>query len=67
MQSECGKGISVGVHIICIYVCGPNFFFESYLSNRLTFSNIRGRTSRQINRLALPLLLQKRFPRRVNN
>ena len=30
--------------------------FESYFSNRLTFSNIRGRTSDQIYRLALPLL-----------
>ena len=29
---------------------------ELYFSDRLTFSNIRGRTSRQIYRLALPLL-----------
>ena len=29
--------------------------FESYFSDRLTFSNIRGRTSRRIYRLALPL------------
>ena len=29
--------------------------FESYFSDRLTFSNIRSRTSRQIYRLALPL------------
>ena len=28
--------------------------FESYFSDRLTFSNIHGRTSRQIGRLALP-------------
>ena len=30
--------------------------FESYFSDRLTFSNIHSRTSRQIYRLALPLL-----------
>ena len=43
-------------------------YFESYFSDRLTFSNIRGRTSRRIYRLALPLLsfLQKPFPRQVN-
>ena len=29
--------------------------FESYFSDRLTFSNISGRTSRRIYRLALPL------------
>ena len=29
---------------------------ESYFSDRFTFSNIRGRTSRRIYRLALPLL-----------
>ena len=29
---------------------------ELYFSDQLTFSNIRGRTSRQIYRLALPLL-----------
>ena len=30
--------------------------FQLYFSDRLTFSNIRGRTSCQIYRLALPLL-----------
>ena len=30
--------------------------FKSYFSDRLTFSNIRGRTSRQIYRLVLALL-----------
>ena len=30
-------------------------FFESYFSDRLTFSNIRSRTSHRIYRLALPL------------
>ena len=45
----------VGVHILYIYVCGPKKF-ESYFSDRLTFSNIRGRNSRQIYRLARPLL-----------
>ena len=29
--------------------------FESYFRDRLTFSNIRSRTSRRIDRLALPL------------
>ena len=51
--------IGVGVHIciyIYIYVCGPKKNFESYFSGRLTFSNIRGRTSCPIYRLVLPLL-----------
>ena len=38
-----------------MYVCGQNKI-ESYFSDRLTFSNIRGRTSRRMYRLALPLL-----------
>ena len=37
-----------------IYVCGPKKI-ESYFSDRLNFSNIRGSTSCQIYRLALPL------------
>ena len=49
MQREQGKVIGVGI----IYVCGEKN--ESYFSDRLTFSNIRGRTLRQIYRLALPL------------
>ena len=40
--------------------------FESYFSDRLTFSNIHGRTSRRIYRLALPLLPPECFRRRVN-
>ena len=36
------------------YVCGQKKF-ESYFSDRLTFSNVHGRTSRRIYRLALPL------------
>ena len=49
--------IGVGVHIY-IYVClWAKIFFESYFSDRLIFSNIRGRTSHRIYRLALlPLL-----------
>ena len=47
--------IGVGVHILYIYVCRPKKF-ESYFSDRLTFSNIRGRNSHQIYRLARPLL-----------
>ena len=53
--SEQDKVIGVDVHIR-IYVCGQKKKFESYFSDRLTFSNIRGRTSRQIYRLALSLL-----------
>ena len=49
VQRERGKVTGVGVHI-CICVCGPKKYFESYFSDRLTFS-----TSRQIYRLALPL------------
>ena len=51
-QREWGKVIGVGVHV---YVCGPRKKIESYFSDRLTFSNICGRTSRRIYRLALPL------------
>ena len=51
--SDQGKVIGVGVHI---YICGHQKKFESYFSDRLTFSNIRGRTSRRIYRLALPPL-----------
>ena len=47
--------IGVGVHIVYIYVCGQKIF-ESYFSDRLTFSNIHCRTSHQIYRLARPLL-----------
>ena len=52
--SEQGKVIGVGVHIY-VYV-DTKKIFESYFSDQLTFSNIRGWTSRQIYRLALPLL-----------
>ena len=51
---------SLGVHIvyicihIAIYACGQKKI-ESYFSDRLTVSNIRGRNSRRIYRLALPL------------
>ena len=54
-QREQGKVIGAGVLIYKVYVdCGQKKF-ESYLSDRLTFSNICSRTSRQIYRLALPL------------
>ena len=50
-----GYVIGSGVHIY-IYIClWMKKIFESYFSDRLTFSNIRSRTSRQIYRLALPL------------
>ena len=59
-QHERGELIGVGVHIyICIYAymfVDKKNMFESYFSDRLTFSNIRSRTSCQIYRLALPLL-----------
>ena len=42
--------IGSGVHIFV-----DKKIFESYFSDRLTFSNIRSRTSRRIYRLALPL------------
>ena len=41
---------------LCDRVClWTQKIFESYFSDRLTFSNIRSRTSRQIYRLALSL------------
>ena len=46
-----GKVIGCGVHI-CLWT---KKIFESYFRDRLTFSNIRSRTSRRIYRLALPL------------
>ena len=49
-----GLGVLVYIYIY-IYVCGQKIF-ELYFSDQLTFSNIRGRTSRQIYRLALALL-----------
>ena len=52
-----GKVIGVGVHVyiyICMFV--DQKMFESYFSDRLTFSNICGRTSRLIYRLSLLLL-----------
>ena len=58
--------IGVGVHIyilyvfICIYVCGPEIF-ESYFSDRLTFSNIRGTTSRRIYRLSTTAFSRNAF------
>ena len=42
--------------IFLVYICLWTKNFESYFSDRLTLSYIRGRTSRQIYRLALPLL-----------
>ena len=56
-QRERGKVIGCGVHIyIYIYIClWTKKKFESYFRDRLTFSNIRSRTSRRIYRLALPL------------
>ena len=48
-QYERGEMIGVGVHI---YICGEK---KSYLSIRLTFSNICGMTFCRIYRLALPL------------
>ena len=56
-QHEWGKVIGVGVHIYMYILClWTKTFFESFFSDQLTFSNIRGRTSPLIYRLALPLL-----------
>ena len=42
-------------HMFCHICLWTKKIFESYFRDRLTFSNIRSRTSRQIYRLALPL------------
>ena len=42
------------IYIYMTFVDKKNF--ELYFSDRLTFSNIRGKTSRRIYRLAVPLL-----------
>ena len=56
-QRERGYVIWSGVHIyICLW---SKKIFESYFRNRLTFSNIRSRTSPRIYRLALPLRAPK--------
>ena len=48
-QHEQGKVVSVVVHIqVYIYMFVDQKKFESYFSDRLTFSNIRSRTSRRI-------------------
>ena len=57
-QHEWGKVIDRGVHIyiyIYIYMSMVEKKFESYFRDRLTFSNVDSRTSRQIYRLALLL------------
>ena len=55
-QCERGKVIGCGVHIYILYIClWTKKKFESYFGDRLTFSNIRSRTSCRIYRLALPL------------
>ena len=51
-----GYMIGSGVHICTLYIClWTKHIFESYFRDRLTFSNIRSRTSRRIYRLALSL------------
>ena len=54
-QRERGKVIGLGV-LVYIYMFVVKKKFESYFSDRLTFSNIRGRTSRLIYRLVLALI-----------
>ena len=54
MQHERGKVVGVG-SLIYVCVCLWTIKFDLYFSDRLTFSNIRGRTSRLIYRLALSL------------
>ena len=58
MQHERGKVIGVGV---CVYICLWKKKIESYFSNRLTFSNIRAKTSCKIYRQALLLLSPEKF------
>ena len=44
------------LHVLSdIYMFVDEKIFESYFRDRLTFSNIRSRTSHQIYRLALPM------------
>ena len=51
-----GAGVHIYIYIYIICVClWTKKILESYFSNRLTYSNIRSRTSHQIYRLALPL------------
>ena len=45
----------VSIYIYTIYVCGRKKYLNRTFRDRLTFSNIRSRTSRRIYRLALPL------------
>ena len=53
-QRERGKVMGLGV---LVYIClWSKKIFESYFSDRLTFSNIHGRTSLRIYRLVLALL-----------
>ena len=62
-----GKVNRAGVHVyiymcVCVCVClWTQKIFESYFSDRLTFSNIRSRTSGRIYRLALLLRAPERL------
>ena len=48
--------IGAGVYIyICVCLWTKKYLNRMYFRDRLTFSNIRSRTSRRIYRLALPL------------
>ena len=47
--------------LVSIYVCGTKTFFESYFSDRLTFSNIRSRTSHRIYKPSVPLRAPETF------
>ena len=59
-QRERGKVVGLGV-VVYIYMFVVKKIFESYFSDRLTFSNIRSRTSRRIYRLVLALLSLETF------
>ena len=58
-HAEQGVMCSGLVSIYCMFVDLKTF--ESYFTYQLTFSNISGRTSRQIYRLVLPLLSPEMF------
>ena len=61
------KVIGAGVHIIIyIYMFVDEKKFESYFSDRLTFLNIRSRTSRRIYRLRAPEMLSSVSKSRIS-
>ena len=61
MNTHVSRGVRNSEVLLYIYIgryicLWTKNHFESYFRDRLTFSSIRGKTSRRIYRLALPLL-----------